>query len=271
MPVAARNDPALGSLTGLHLYHANMSNCSMRVRMLLDEKGLPWESHLVDLRRGENIRDDYLKINPKGLVPALVHDGTSVTESNDIMFYIEERFPEPAFLPEPIDLGDQVREWVDLAANMHVKAIKTYIYDLSGGMKKSRSDMARYGRVQSDGELLDFHHKTQRGFQRDEIEAAVALLRDIFARMESRLSNEDWLVGEEISLADIAMAPQYVLLAAIGFDFRPYPAIVAWAERIGNRPAFDTAIRSRMPRIPPWLMRPLLRARAVAMNIVRPS
>ena len=64
---------------GLHLYHANRSNCSGRVRLLLEEKQLPWKSHHIDLAKKENVSEEYFGINPKGVVPTLVHDGTVVT------------------------------------------------------------------------------------------------------------------------------------------------------------------------------------------------
>ena len=70
---------------GLHLYHADRSNCAARVRLLLEEKDLPWVSHHIDLGKKENISEEYFGINPKGVVPALVHDGTVITESNDIL------------------------------------------------------------------------------------------------------------------------------------------------------------------------------------------
>ena len=85
-------------LTGLHLYHADMSNCSMRVRMVLKEKNLPWISHHLDLRK-EAVTPEYFGIHPQGLVPTLVHDGVVHIESNDIIEYLDATFPEPPLQP----------------------------------------------------------------------------------------------------------------------------------------------------------------------------
>ena len=63
------------ALEGLHLFHADISNCSMRVRMVLAEKELPWTSHHLDLRKKETVTPEYFGIHPKGLVPTLVHNG----------------------------------------------------------------------------------------------------------------------------------------------------------------------------------------------------
>lgn len=69
------------SLVGLHLYHAQLSNSSMRVRLLLEEKGLAWTSHLLDATKQENLTDGYLRINPTSLIPALAHDGATTRSS----------------------------------------------------------------------------------------------------------------------------------------------------------------------------------------------
>lgn len=85
MPVMHTDNPDITALKGLHLFHAGISNCSMRVRLVLEEKGLEWVSHEIDLGHQESNQSWYMAINPKGLVPSIVHDGVVVTESNDIM------------------------------------------------------------------------------------------------------------------------------------------------------------------------------------------
>jgi glutathione S-transferase len=72
-------------LRGVHLFHAGMSNCSQRIRIVLEEKGMAWESHLVDLDKHEHLTEQYQQINPNGVVPTLVHDGQVIIESNDII------------------------------------------------------------------------------------------------------------------------------------------------------------------------------------------
>lgn len=247
MPILKSNDPDVLSLKGIHCYHANNSNCSMRVRWLLDEKGIPWVSHEIDLGKKVNLQDWYLRINPKGLVPAIVDDGVPVNESNDILFYIEEKFPEPPFIPDDPEQAASVKDWVNLAVQIHVKAIKTYTYATTGIKTKSRSEMERYQEIQPDKELVEFHQKSLEGFTKEEIETAMNMIREVFERMENRLKDHEYLVGETITLAEIAWVPQHVLFSRIGFDFSPYPNIDAWAKRLGSRPAFKTAILDRLP------------------------
>ena len=77
----------------LILYDFGNSVCCQKVRITLVEKGLTWEARRVDLFKTEQYDPEYLKLNPKGVVPTLVHDGTPVIESTLICEYIDETFP----------------------------------------------------------------------------------------------------------------------------------------------------------------------------------
>src|SRR4029079_15687822 len=98
-------------LEGLHLYHYGLSNCSQKVRMVLAEKGLGWANHPIDLAKAEPQTDEYRRVHPNGVVPALVHDGTIVIESSDVMEYLDEQFPDQPLEPaRERDLA-QMRQW----------------------------------------------------------------------------------------------------------------------------------------------------------------
>ena len=84
---------------GVHVLHFTGSSCSQKLRIFLNLKGIPWESHPVDLPGHENFRPWFLGINPRGLVPVLVHDGAVHIESNDIIQYLEKTFPTPRLIP----------------------------------------------------------------------------------------------------------------------------------------------------------------------------
>lgn len=101
MPILQNPAPPHAKLPGLHLYHFGMSNCSQRVRILLEEKALAWISHPINLPRDEHTTPQYLAINPCGLVQTLVHDGRAVIESLDIMDYLETSLSTTRFEPKP--------------------------------------------------------------------------------------------------------------------------------------------------------------------------
>src|SRR5215813_3046035 len=83
----------------LTLYHNDMSLCAQKVRVCLAEKGLAWEDKHLVLRAAEHQQPWYLKLNRRAVVPTLVHDGYVVPESNVILEYLEDVFPQPRLRP----------------------------------------------------------------------------------------------------------------------------------------------------------------------------
>ena len=73
----------------LVLYHSPYSTCSQKVRLALAEKGLEYTSREISFAREEQLTPEYLKLNPNGVVPTLVHDGEPVTDSSCIMEYLD--------------------------------------------------------------------------------------------------------------------------------------------------------------------------------------
>ena len=233
-------------LRGIHLYHANRSNCSARVRLLLEEKELDWTSHHIDLGKKENISEEYFGINPKGVVPALVHDGTVITESNDILLYLEKTFPEPGFRAVSPDLQPEIDYWLKMSGDLHIPGIKTFqYYKLNAALlEKTDEELALYRKLQSDPELLAFHgkHSEGRRFSEADAAAAAALLDESFVKQEQAVADGGWLVGASYTLADISWSPTVTTLLAGGFDFGRYPNIQEWYERISRRPQFEKAV-----------------------------
>jgi len=93
----------------MKLYNFFRSGTSHRLRIALRLKGLDVDYVAVDLRREQHLSDEYKALNPQGLVPALVHDGSVLIQSPAIIEWLEERFPTPALLPTAIDDRARVR------------------------------------------------------------------------------------------------------------------------------------------------------------------
>ena len=83
----------------VELYHFWSSVCSVRCRMALEEKGVKWTSRYIDLFKFDQLKPEYLAINPDGIVPTLVHDGEPIRESTIINEYIDAAFPGRALTP----------------------------------------------------------------------------------------------------------------------------------------------------------------------------
>ncbi len=239
-------------LEGLHLYHSGVSNCSMRVCLTLEEKGLDWQSHHLDLRKKEHITEEYFGINPNGLVPTLVHDGKVLIESADIIDYLDLEYPDPPLRPtDPTEVEDMLK-WMHRAASIHLKAVKTHIYAtrMRGHMSQSTEEKERYERLQTNESLLEFHRKSgSDSFTQEELDVAKATLDECFADLEKTLEGREWIVGDRFSLADIAWIPLYFTLHVLaGYPFDGLPNVSAWAQRIEQRPSYKSAVLDWWPK-----------------------
>jgi glutathione S-transferase len=240
-----RKDVSFADLDGIALYHAARSNCSARVRLLLAEKGLDWNSHVISLMRRENRRPEYFAINPKGLVPSLIHDGWVITESNDILFYIEAKFPNPSFTPGAVDEHADMVRWMRMSADLHLPGVKTFNYS---GMKTVAQPGAQdafesYEALQTDQELLKFHEKASiSGFSTEERAQAQAILADALGEMDRLLAKQSWLAGDSYSLADICWVTTMPTLDRSGFDLAPFARVLEWRKRIAARPAYADSV-----------------------------
>jgi glutathione S-transferase len=92
----------------LELYHNINSVCAQKVRIALKEKGQEAKEHLLTLQGDQN-DPAYLKLNPNGVVPTLVHDGNVIAESSLILYYIDEAFPDPSLMPNTPAARHRVR------------------------------------------------------------------------------------------------------------------------------------------------------------------
>jgi glutathione S-transferase len=104
----------------LELYHNINSVCAQKVRIALKQKGQEAKDHILTLRGDQN-EPGYLKLNPNGVVPTLVHDGAPIVESSLILYYIDEVFPDPPLMPKEPRLRHRVR--------MYNKLIDEYLHN----------------------------------------------------------------------------------------------------------------------------------------------
>ena len=88
-------------MSNLQLYHNDMSSCSQKVRLVLEEKNLSWYSHHMNLRKGETRSKEYTsKLNENGVVPTLIDGDQIIIESTVIMEYLDDAFPENSLKPK---------------------------------------------------------------------------------------------------------------------------------------------------------------------------
>lgn len=249
MVVVVPTNKSVETLEGLHLYHGAISNCSMRVRMTLLEKGLDWESHHLDLKKKENISDDYFGINPNGLVPTLIDDGVVHIESNDIIDYLDTTYPEPSL--RAADNEAEMMEWLHLAAAIHVPGCKPYVYayKMAPKLKKTQEEQAKYDGLQKNEELKSFHakHAGANAFSTSDLDKAKAILGACFAKLEMTLEGRTWIMGDQYTLADISWIPLHFVLLGCGYPFEKFPNITRWAASFAERESYQQGVLKWCP------------------------
>jgi glutathione S-transferase len=229
----------------LELYNAPQSTCSQRVRFVLHAKGLAFEDHRLDLFTGDQLRPDYLKLNPNGLVPTLVHDGAPVIDSSVIMEYLEEVFPDGrTFVPaDPLGRA-RMRALMRFIDEVPTPAVRVPSYNLAFLPHfQSMSEEAFVALADSKPLRREFLLKMGRsGFPDSEMKEALERLRRAVARMddEIRRSGGPWLLGKRLSLADIAIMPVMVRMDDLRLEhmWSDKPAIARWFEGIQADAAF---------------------------------
>ena len=95
----------------LTLYHNAMSSCAAKVRMVLSEKELKWEGIHLDLRAGDQQKPNYVKLNPKKVVPTLVHNDAVIIESNVVCEYLDDAFEARPVRPVSPIKRAEMRLW----------------------------------------------------------------------------------------------------------------------------------------------------------------
>ena len=227
------------------LYHAMHSTCSQKVRLCLHEKGIPWESRLVNLATKEQLAPDYLRINPNGVVPTLLHDGEPVTDSSVICEYLEEQFPQVPLSP-PDALGRaRMRAWLRYMEEVPTAAVRVPSFNGAFLYRFEGLDLEAFRKEQSDVRPLRKHFYRRmgpKGFPQADVEASVDQIARTADRMEAALAQGPWLMGERYTLADIVVAPLIDRMDDLGFgelwNGGQRPRMADWYRRIRQRPAF---------------------------------
>ena len=236
----------------LFLYHGLASTCSKKVRLALYEKGVPFESRLLDLQKFEQHAPDYLALNPNGVVPTLVHRGRPVIESSIIIEYVDDAFPETPLRPADPFARARMRLWTRFSDEVAYKAVYAPTWEI---LSKRASDAFAEDKLQAVLARIPTKERRDRwetvareGFTEAEMRDAYDKMRLCLDRIETTLTDGPWLAGDDYSLADIAMIPFIDRIRNLRPEFMPaerYPRLVAWETALRARPAFDRAFRFR--------------------------
>jgi glutathione S-transferase len=227
----------------LTLYSFGPAANSLKPLLALYEKGLEFTPRFVDPTRFEHHEDWFKKINPRGQVPALDHDGHIITESTVICEYLEDAFPDALKLrpTDPVEIAE-MRVWTKWVDEYFCWCVSTLGWERGiGPMARALSDEefeAKVARIPIPEQRTKWR-TARAGFPKDVLEEEMRKIRVSVDRLERRLSESTWLVGEQFTLADvcnfaIANGMQNGFAEIVNREATPH--LVDWIDRINDRP-----------------------------------
>lgn len=233
------------------LYHHGMSVCAAKVRMALAEKGVDWDGQYIDIRAGQQRTPEYLALNPKGVVPTLVHGDDVIVESTVICEYIDDAFDGPGLIPDSATARARMRQWAKrIDDGLHFPATAALTFAIAGrpGLPKAvvrrvpGMKMAVDAEPPADGALGNLVEAT--GISTTTLVAALRAFDKALADMETCLAGAAWLAGDAFSLADISYAPYLTRLDCLQLQWLwdERPAVADWYQRVRARPSYAPSI-----------------------------
>ena len=189
-----------------------------KIHILLEELGLPYKVHAVDIGKGEQFKPKFLKISPNNKIPALVDaDGPegkpiALFESGAIMLYLAAKTGR--FLPATDRAKYDVLQWL--------------MFQMGGlGPMLGQAHHFRiYAPEKIDYAVNRYTNEAKR----------------LYGVLDQQLKSKKWIAGGEYSIADMAIFPWLRSWQNQGIDWADYPNVKAWFDRIGERPAVQKAV-----------------------------
>lgn len=186
--------------------------------ILLEELGLPYTLHKVDLGKGEQFSPEFVVLNPNSKIPAIKDEDTGVTvfESGAILIYLAEKTGK--LLPTDAASQAQVMAWL-----MFQMAGVGPMFGQLGHFRRSAPELIEYAINRYEQEALR-----------------------LVKVLDRQLQERDFMAGD-YSIADIATYPWAAAYEYVGLSLDPYPHVQAWLKRVGKRPAVQTGMAILTP------------------------
>ncbi len=198
---------------GLIFYYSPMSTASL-TEIVIEELGVPVEKVKLDIQKGETKKPEFLKLNPNGKVPCVVHDGTVLWESAALTMYLGETFGvERKLYPAAGPARGQAMSWI-VWTNVSLG-------DAVGRFTRN---------------TMDWYPADQKNEN-----AGVAAKQDVLdclRILDHHLAGKQYLLGTDYSLADAHLNSYCDWVRHMKFDLASYPNLNAWGARCAERPAY---------------------------------
>jgi len=201
----------------IKLYRNPLSGHCHKVELMLGLLQIPYETVEVDMANGAHKAASFLDKSPLGQVPAIDDNGVVLSDSNAILIYLSSKYNDGyAWYPSDPVKAAEVQRWLSIAAGeiaagpCAVRLVKLFGMDLDYELAKQKTE-------------------------------------NLFDVLENHISNNTFLIGDSISLADIAAYSYVSHVPEGGIPLEPYKAIRAWLTRIEAQPNFIGMARSAIP------------------------
>ncbi len=234
----------------LALYHFDRSTAAQKVRLVLAEKNLAWESRIINpaLDAREQHSPEYLRLNPRGVVPTLIHDGHAVRESQVILEYLDDVFPTPALRPADPLARAQMRVWTKLIdEHLHVDS-RTIGQCVAMRHLMATADPERLAvhyaampeEVRRDNDLVNNKY----GLDSPLLPGALRRFKKVFDGIDAVLARQPWLAGDTFSLADISHVVYVARMDTFQLAglYQPLPHLTDWLGRVRARASWAEAV-----------------------------
>jgi glutathione S-transferase len=195
---------------------------SIRVRWTLQELGVDFEAITVDLRKGENQRPEFLKINPAGQLPVLVDGDLVLTESAAIVWYLGEKYADRGLLPKELRARAEVHRWLLFA----VTELEQPVWRI-----------VKHTRLYAESERLPA-----------EVSLAGRDFRQMATVFDEHMKGRQFVAGETVTIADCVTAYTLDMANEAGV-LGEFPGLVAYMERMYARPRAPMRIKEAFAAI----------------------
>ncbi len=238
----------------LELYHAEPASNSLKVLICLKEKGVDFISRLMDIQAFEQHEPWFLKINPDGQVPVLIHDGAVITESTVINEYLDQVYPDPPLRPADAVPCAHMRIFTKFVDEYFRPALSSIawqlmIHTITDKLSKDEFE-AKLARIPREEKREKWRISAAQGYKPEQMAAWRRTLIEGVGKAEAALAAGPWLAGCDYSLADIAFFAMTAHMPAHFADIMnedASPRAMEWHRRMSARAAVQAALAMPTP------------------------
>ncbi|MFK8052417.1 MAG: glutathione S-transferase family protein [Woeseiaceae bacterium] len=225
----------------IEFYDNDMSVCAQKVRLVLAAKGLDYTRHTLDLRAGDQFKPDYLKLNPKAVVPTIVDKGVPIIESTVIISYLDDAYPEPPLHPtNPVHRATMLTWMILPDASLHDACGLTsfalaFRHQLAALPPQALA--AIYAKNPDEKRRQHMQDVVENGLDAAGVNEGLRTYYKAIQAMGKTLSKSPWLAGADWSLADVTMLPYVLRLEHLGLDWfwSEAPQVGEWLAHCKER------------------------------------